>query len=349
MGRPRQDGFEYFPFDSTFFEDVKIRKLLRRGNAHSIAVYVSALCFIFKEGYYFRIDDDFPFLISEKTRIDEDEVRQCLNTCVEVKLFDKELFGKGILTSAGIQRRYMRMCSQTKRCAEIREYNLLQDGKTQDDIFGENDRPEGDVPDVSPEESERQEQPEEVSPEKTLNNSEEIRNISEETGNDSEKIRISLNKRKVKEKEKNIPPIPYGISPPAEGISPPVEGAVLSVETPVQAKSPPKGLEQRKHEFGQRLIPYVQEYGKEMVREFYDYWSEVSDGGSKMAWEKTLTRKGTFNIAGRLATWKRKSDSGFGRSGPQRRGSSISEAVQATAIPDGGLAGGLDISKLLPH
>ena len=82
-----------------------------------------------------------------------------------------------------------------------------------------------------------------------------------------------------------------------------------------------------------------------MIRDFFDYWSEVSDGGNKMAWEKAKTKKGTFNIAGRLATWKRHEDNGYG-SRSARRGSTISEAVQATVIPDGGAAQ-LDITRLL--
>ena len=144
-----------------------------------------------------------------------------------------------------------------------------------------------------------------------------------------------MQQRKVKEIE-IIPPI-------SNEIVPPLESSEVSVATPAK----PKTLEERKHEFGLALVPYIEKYGKEMIRDFFNYWSEVSEGGKKMAWEKALTRKGTFNIAGRLATWKRHADEGYGSGRSAKRGSTITEAVQATAIPDGGLAGPLDITKLL--
>ncbi len=136
--------------------------------------------------------------------------------------------------------------------------------------------------------------------------------------------------------EMNNPPISDEIVPPSEE---------EAVSVPVPAK--PKTLEERRQEFYDSLIPYVEKYGREMVRDFYNYWSEVSDGGNKMAWEKAKTRKGTFNLSGRLATWKRHQDEGYGSGRSSKRGSTISEAVQAAAIPEGSLAGQLDITKLL--
>ena len=135
--------------------------------------------------------------------------------------------------------------------------------------------------------------------------------------------------------EGNIPPISNEIAPHSD------EPEIFA---PVPAK--PKTLEERRQEFYDSLIPYVEKYGREMVRDFYNYWSEVSDGGNKMAWEKAKTRKGTFNLSGRLATWKKKQDEGYGGHA-RKRGSTISEAVQAAVIPETGLAGQLDITKLL--
>lgn len=59
--------------------------------------------------------------------------------------------------------------------------------------------------------------------------------------------------------------------------------------------------DRRMKEFYNSLIPYVQTYGKEMVREFYDYWSEVNKSGSKMKWEQ----EPTWVLDKRLARWSR--------------------------------------------
>lgn len=55
----------------------------------------------------------------------------------------------------------------------------------------------------------------------------------------------------------------------------------------------------RKDDFYKTLIPYVDRYGKEMTRAFFDYWSEPNRSGSKMKFE--LQR--TWDLALRLGTW----------------------------------------------
>lgn len=58
----------------------------------------------------------------------------------------------------------------------------------------------------------------------------------------------------------------------------------------------------RKQKFGESLIPYTQQYGKEMIRAFFDYWSELNKLGTKMRVDK----QDTWEVAKRLATWSKK-------------------------------------------
>ena len=111
---------------------------------------------------------------------------------------------------------------------------------------------------------------------------------------------------------------------------------------------PSKPLEERKREFYDSLRQYVGKYDKAMLRDFYDYWSESNDGGTKMRWEIAKTRGGTFSIGGRLATWKRNEER-YGRNGGGReKGCSISEAIKAAYIPTPGSGfEQIDMTKLL--
>lgn len=59
-------------------------------------------------------------------------------------------------------------------------------------------------------------------------------------------------------------------------------------------------IEARRLAFGKKLIPYVDVYGKEMVRKFFNYWSESNENGRKMRFEMQKT----FNIKMRLRTWR---------------------------------------------
>lgn len=66
-----------------------------------------------------------------------------------------------------------------------------------------------------------------------------------------------------------------------------------------------KSLESRKQSFYQTMVPYVfnestgQGYHPEMLRAFYDYWSEPNKSGTKMRFELEKT----WSLEGRLRTW----------------------------------------------
>lgn len=74
--------------------------------------------------------------------------------------------------------------------------------------------------------------------------------------------------------------------------------------------TPKKTLENRKKEFGEKLIPFVNKYGREMIREFFNYWTEHNEDGKLMAFEKTKTK--TFSIPNRLVTWNRNNKEKYG-------------------------------------
>lgn len=58
-------------------------------------------------------------------------------------------------------------------------------------------------------------------------------------------------------------------------------------------------MERRKKEFGMTLQPYTEQYGRQMLSDFYRYWTEPNKSGTKMKFEKC----DTWSLSGRLATW----------------------------------------------
>ena len=58
-------------------------------------------------------------------------------------------------------------------------------------------------------------------------------------------------------------------------------------------------LENRSKKFYDSLIPFVQLYGKEMIRAFYDYWTEPNKSNTKMRFELEKT----WDVKRRLNTW----------------------------------------------
>jgi hypothetical protein len=127
MARTVKNGLEYFPFDVDFFQDLRIRKLIKYQGGKAITVYALLLCLIYKSGYYIKWDDELPFIISEQTGYDEAYIQEVINCCLSIGLFSKELFkSERVMTSNGIQKRYMNINRISKRTASITEYNLIE-------------------------------------------------------------------------------------------------------------------------------------------------------------------------------------------------------------------------------
>lgn len=58
----------------------------------------------------------------------------------------------------------------------------------------------------------------------------------------------------------------------------------------------------RKDAFYKSLVPYVERYGRDMVRDFFDYWSEMNKSETKMRFEQQTT----WEVGKRLATWEKR-------------------------------------------
>lgn len=68
------------------------------------------------------------------------------------------------------------------------------------------------------------------------------------------------------------------------------------------ASLPTNTMSERQQAFGRELIPFVDIYGKEMVREFFNYWTEPNKSQTKF--RKELEK--TWSTKLRLATWAKR-------------------------------------------
>ena len=57
MARIAKSGLEYFPFDIDFFQDIRIRKFIKRQGGKAVTVYALLLCLIYKNGYFMQSCD----------------------------------------------------------------------------------------------------------------------------------------------------------------------------------------------------------------------------------------------------------------------------------------------------
>jgi hypothetical protein len=66
------------------------------------------------------------------------------------------------------------------------------------------------------------------------------------------------------------------------------------------SKPQKKSIEERKEAFKEKVGVHLDKYGKDILNNFFGYWTEHGDGDKKMRWEKEKS----FSINRRLGTWK---------------------------------------------
>lgn len=133
MARPRKDGLNYFPLDVNFLSDLKIKKIIRAYGAQSVAVVMSVLTTIYRDnGYFATYDEDLIFIIADELKLEDSYVKNVIDKLIEVDFLNKEQKEKNnILTSIGIQERYLKACDRRVKTTLNATYSLLNDSSNE--------------------------------------------------------------------------------------------------------------------------------------------------------------------------------------------------------------------------
>ena len=129
MARPIKDGVDYFPKDTDFYSDDKVRLLRAEFGAKGMYILDYLLCDLYnKNGYFLKWDKNKCFLVSDGAGCgcSPEYIMEFINGCLRCSFFDEGVFKMfGVLTSKGIQRRYIRMFKSRDEIRMIKEYFLL--------------------------------------------------------------------------------------------------------------------------------------------------------------------------------------------------------------------------------
>lgn len=66
-------------------------------------------------------------------------------------------------------------------------------------------------------------------------------------------------------------------------------------------------IPERRQKFAEKLKPFCEKYGQDMISNFFQYWTELNETGTKMRMDKEQF----FDISRRLATWRRNEEKHF--------------------------------------
>ena len=127
MARPTKTGLDYYPMDVGFLRDKKVRLLRSEFGASSVLFVLYVLGKVYEgDGYFLRWDKDELLLAADELREQPTYISEVLQGCLTRSLFDERVFQMfGVLTSAGIQRRYLRGCEKRDVITVFSEYWLL--------------------------------------------------------------------------------------------------------------------------------------------------------------------------------------------------------------------------------
>ena len=145
MARPTKQGIDYFPLDTQL--DEKIEMFIIEKEAIGLSVLVTIWQMIYSnEGYYTTNGNDLFLLIKKRINVSINDIRECINVCLERGIFDKKLHDKfKILTSKAIQKRYFEAAKRKKEVRYNPEYILLKSIKEYKNLINVNTNPINDI------------------------------------------------------------------------------------------------------------------------------------------------------------------------------------------------------------
>lgn len=144
MARPNKMGLDYFPFDVDFFNDEKIVAISGEFGIKGEIVVIKLLCAIYRNGYFILWNDLLKFkLLRDLPGVSSELLDSIMNRLVLWGFFDKDLFDSmGVLTSAGIQKRYFKISKRRKSVDDFRYLLIKVSGCENKEVFSSDD---GDV------------------------------------------------------------------------------------------------------------------------------------------------------------------------------------------------------------
>ena len=138
MARPVKEGLDYFELDCHMEE--KVRLIQAEFGLKGFAIVVKLYQKIYGGfGNYCEWNEDSLLLFMSEngvsSRDEKNLISEIVAACIRRNIFSEKLFNEfGILTSYGVQKRYLNAVSRREKVELIKEYLLISVGKNQDNV-----------------------------------------------------------------------------------------------------------------------------------------------------------------------------------------------------------------------
>ncbi|MCZ2223868.1 MAG: DUF4373 domain-containing protein [Chitinophagales bacterium] len=121
MGRPIKQGLDYFPHDTDASSDEKLESLraLYRNDGYAFYFIILERIYRSNNGELNLSSDEEKKILAKKIGITLKRYETILKSCFKINLFDEKKFSKnGLLTSSGIQKRFVQIQAERQRKRE---------------------------------------------------------------------------------------------------------------------------------------------------------------------------------------------------------------------------------------
>jgi hypothetical protein len=124
MARPTKTGLDYFPMDVN--TDEKFELIEAKHELVGFAIVIKLFQKIYKEGYFLCWNEEKLLLFKKSVNVDINKINDVINDCFTYNIFNKELYDKyKILTSSGIQKRFLSACDRRKTVDLVKNYVIV--------------------------------------------------------------------------------------------------------------------------------------------------------------------------------------------------------------------------------
>jgi hypothetical protein len=124
MARPIKQGLDYFPLDVDL--DEKVELIEAKHGIAGFGILIKLFQKIYKEGYFLEVTEESLLLFSKRISVNINDINAVINDCLRYQIMDERLFKEyKILTSVGIQKRYLTAVDRRKEIELIQEYILV--------------------------------------------------------------------------------------------------------------------------------------------------------------------------------------------------------------------------------
>jgi DnaD/phage-associated family protein len=138
MARPIKEGLDYFPLDVDIDQSDKVAMIEAIHGIEGFGIVIKLLMKIYKEGYFYEWSKREQILFSKRVNVDINTANKVVNDCINEGLFNAEIYKQyNILTSKGIQRRYLEATKRRKELEFKQPFFLLEANEVKS-IIGSN-------------------------------------------------------------------------------------------------------------------------------------------------------------------------------------------------------------------